>query len=204
MALSGDLAYKLAKEIKRTSDLFISPYNDDLVQNICREIRFLHNKAKETVNAMKEDPTRQAMQDPSNISQVMLYHLAVKRNKRVLFAYNRYRTSKLKDILWNVGLYSKYKRQILASLGPTEQQFLEEYGEMVNTYKQSFLEVDLGGPGGAGLEPPMDLFIEVRVIRDAGEINTEYGSLNLSKGNQFYVKRTDVESLIKAGYLIHV
>jgi GINS complex subunit 1 len=204
MASLGDAAYKLAKEAKRTADLIVSPYNDDLVQSICREIRLLHNKAKETVNTMKSDETGSAVNNPSNMSQVMLYHLSVKRNKRVLFAYHRQRVNKLKEILWNVGLQSKYRREILASLGPTEQKFLDEYGDLVNSYKQSFLEVDIGGPSGGGLDPPVDLFIEVRVLRDAGEINTEYGSLNLSKGNQFYVKRTDVESLIKAGYLIHV
>ncbi|KAG2191684.1 hypothetical protein INT46_005385 [Mucor plumbeus] len=204
MASLGDAAYKLAKEAKRTADLIVSPYNDDLVQSICREIRLLHNKAKETVNTMKSDETGSAVNNPSNMSQVMLYHLSVKRNKRVLFAYHRQRVNKLKEILWNIGLQSKYRREILASLGPTEQKFLDEYGDLVNSYKQSFLEVDIGGPSGGGLDPPVDLFIEVRVLRDAGEINTEYGSLNLSKGNQFYVKRTDVESLIKAGYLIHV
>jgi GINS complex subunit 1 len=202
MSNLGDAAYKLAKEAKRTADLFISQYNDDLVQSICREIRLLHNKAKETVNTLKDEG--RALQNPSNMSQVMLYHLTIKRNKRVLFAYHRQRVNKLKDILWNVGLQSKYRREILASLGPTEQKFLDEYGDMVNSYKQSFLEIDLGGLDGGGLDPPVDLFIEVRVLRDAGEIETEYGSLNLSKGNQFYVKRTEVESLIKAGYLIHV
>lgn len=204
MTSLGDSAYKLAKEAKRTADLFISPYNDDLVQSICREIRFLHNKALETVKSIQRDPSPDAVQDPSNMSQVMLYHLGVKRNKRVLFAYHHQRMNKMKDILWNVGLQSKYRREILASLGPTENKFLNEYNDMVNTYKQNFLDVDLGGPGGGGLEPPVDIFIEVRVLRDAGEINTEYGSLNLSKGNQFYVRRTDVESLIKAGYLVHV
>jgi GINS complex subunit 1 len=202
MSNLGDAAYKLAKEAKRTADLFISQYNDDLVQSICREIRLLHNKAKETVNTLRD--AGGALQNPSNMSQVMLYHLTIKRNKRVLFAYHRQRVNKLKDILWNVGLQSKYRREILASLGPTEQKFLDEYGDMVNAYKQSFLEIDLGGLDGGGLDPPVDLFIEVRVLRDAGEIETEYGSLNLSKGNQFYVKRTEVESLIKAGYLIHV
>lgn len=202
MSNLGDAAYKLAKEAKRTADLFISQYNDDLVQSICREIRLLHNKAKETVNNLRDE--QHALQNPSNMSQVMLYHLTIKRNKRVLFAYHRQRVNKLKDILWNVGLQSKYRREILASLGPTEQKFLDEYGDMVNAYKQSFLEIDLGGLDGGGLDPPVDLFIEVRVLRDAGEIETEYGSLNLSKGNQFYVKRTEVESLIKAGYLIHV
>lgn len=201
MASLGESAYKLAKEAKRTADLFVSPYNDDIVQGICREIRLLHNKAKEIVNQMR---SRGASHDPSSMSQAMLYHLAVKRNKRVLFAYHRQRVNKLKEISWNVGLQSKYQREIKASLGPTEQKFLDEYADMVNTYKQGFLEIDMGGNGGAGLEPPVDLFIEVRVVRDAGEISTEYGVLNLSKGNQFYGRRTDVESLIKAGYLIHV
>ncbi|KAI8078366.1 hypothetical protein BDF21DRAFT_43329 [Thamnidium elegans] len=201
MASLGESAYKLAKEAKRTSDLFVSPYNDELIQTICREIRLLHNKAKEIVNYMK---SHGSSPDASNMSQVMLYHLAVKRNKRVLFAYHRQRINKLKEISWNVGLQSKFQREIKASLGPTEQKFLDEYADMVNIYKQSFIEIDLGGNGGAGLEPPVDLFIEVRVVRDAGEISTEYGVLNLSKGNQFYVRRTDVESLIKAGYLIHV
>jgi GINS complex subunit 1 len=201
MATLGESAYKLAKEAKRTADLFVSPYNDDLVQSICREIRLLHNKAKDTVNHMK---TTHGTNDPSSMAQVMLYHLSVKRNKRVLFAYHRQRMNKLKEISWNVGLQSKYQREIKASLGPTEQKFLDEYADMVNSYKQGFIEIDLGGNGGAGLDPPVDLFIEVRVVRDAGEISTEYGVLNLAKGNQFYVRRTDVESLIKAGYLIHV
>lgn len=204
MAALGESAYKLAKEAKRTADLFISPYNDDLVQSICREIRLLNNKAIETVNAIKQDSSGDVLQNPSTMTQVMLYHLAVKRNKRVLFAYHRQRINKLKDILWNVGLQSKYRREILTSLGPTEKSFLDDYGEIVSAYKQGFAEVDLGGMNGPGLDPPVDLFIEVRVLRDAGEINTEYGTLNLSKGNQFYVRRTDVESLIKAGYLVHV
>lgn len=201
MATLGESAFKLAKEAKRTADLFVSPYNDDLVQSICREIRLLHNKAKDTVNTMK---TTNGTNNPSNMAQVMLYHLSVKRNKRVLFAYHKQRMNKLKEISWNVGLQSKYQREIKASLGPTEQKFLDEYADMVNSYKQGFIEIDLGGNGGAGLDPPVDLFIEVRVVRDAGEISTEYGVLNLAKGNQFYVRRTDVESLIKAGYLIHV
>ncbi|KAI7884745.1 subunit of the GINS complex, partial [Mucor mucedo] len=199
MATLGESAYKLAKEAKRTSDLLVSPYNDDLVQGICREIRLLHNKAKETVNTMRS----RGGGDPSSMSQAMLYHLAVKRNKRVLFAYHRQRVNQLKEIYWNVGLQSEYQREIKASLGPTEQKFLEEYADIVNTYKQSFIEIDLGGNGGAGLDPPTDLFIEVRVVRDAGEISTEYGVLNLSKGNQLYVRRTDAEPLIKAGYLVH-
>ncbi|KAI8880760.1 subunit of the GINS complex [Backusella circina FSU 941] len=204
MTTLGDASYKLAKEAKRTADLVISPYNDTLVQSICREIRLLHNKAEQTVTQMREDTTGDALHDPNNMSQVMLYHLAVKRNKRVLFAYHRQRMNKLKELSWNVGLKSDYQRSIKNDLGKTEHKFLQEYNEILNTYKHSFMEVDIGGNGGAGLDPPVDLYIEVRVVRNGGEVNTEYGVLNLSMGNQFYVRRTDVEGLIKAGYLKHV
>ncbi|RCH90502.1 DNA replication protein psf1 [Rhizopus azygosporus] len=204
MSTLGEAAYKLAKEAKRTSDLLVTPYNDDLVQTLCRENRLFHNKAKTTVENMKASMDPNITRDPSKISQVMLYHLATKRNKRVLFAYHRQRINKLKEIYWNVGLQSEHQKEIRASLGPGEHQFLEGYVELVNAYKQHFLDIDLGGNGGVGLDPPKDLFIQVRVIRDAGEITTEYGILNLVKGNQLHVRRTDVESLIKAGYLQHV
>ncbi|KAI9280110.1 subunit of the GINS complex [Sporodiniella umbellata] len=204
MATLGESAYKLAKEAKRTADLLVSPYNDKLVQAMCKEIRVLFNQAKTTVELMNSDPDPATARTPSKISQVMLYHLTIKRNKRVLFAYHRHRVNKLKEIYWNVGLESVYQREITTSLGPTEHQFLDEYRELVDTYKQSFPDIDLGQNGGAGLDPPKDLFIEVRVLRDTGRIDTEYGGLNLLKGNHEYVRRTDVESLIKAGYLQHI
>ncbi|KAG1471863.1 hypothetical protein G6F56_001875 [Rhizopus delemar] len=206
MATLGESAYKLAKEAKRTSDLLVSSYNDKLVQALCKEIRVLFNQAKTTVEQMTADPDPDptASQNPSKISQVMLYHLTIKRNKRVLFAYHRHRINKLKELYWNVGLESVHQREITTSLGPTEHQFLRDYRELVDTYKQSFSDIDLGHNGGAGLDPPKDLFIEVRVLRDTGRIDTEYGGLNLLKGNHEYVRRTDVEALIKAGYLQHI
>jgi GINS complex subunit 1 len=204
MATLGDSSYKLAKEAKRTADLVISPYNDTLVQSICREIRQLHNKAEATVTRMREDNSGEALHDANNMAGVMLHHLTVKRDKRVLFAYHHQRINKLKELSWNVGLKSEYQRSIRNDLGKTEHKFLEEYNGILNVYKQSFMEVDIGGNGGAGLDPPIDLFIEVRVMRNGGEVNTEYGVLNLTMGNQFWVRRTDVEGLIKAGYLKHV
>ena len=41
----------------------------------------------------------------------------------------------------------------------------------------------------------------MRVLKDAGEIQTEYGAINLTKNSQFYVRQGDVESLIKQGFL---
>ncbi|CAO3587148.1 unnamed protein product [Absidia cylindrospora] len=204
MATFGESSYKLAKEAKRTSDLLVSPYNEDLVQSICRETRMLHGKAELLLESMRENNGQGDTDKTSRLAQLLMHHSAVKHNKRVLFAYHRQRMEKLKELSWDVGRQGEFQRDIKSSLGPQEHTFLEEYGEIVSSYKQGFLEIDLGGNGGVGLVPPKDLFIEVRVIKDAGEIHTEYGVLNLVKGNQYYVRRTDVETLIKAGYLKHV
>lgn len=204
----GESGDKLAREAKRTADLLVSPYNDDLVQTICRETRQLHSRAESILHAMRanaSNPDAPPPNKPSQLTQIMLHHLTVKRNKRVLFAYHRQRVEKLKELSWDVGdRRPASQREIKASLSSSEQRFLQEYGEMVNTYKQSFLDVDLGGNGGVGLDPPLDLYIEVRVLRDAGRINTEFGELNLVKGNQEFVRRSDVEALINAGYLKHI
>jgi hypothetical protein len=46
-----------------------------------------------------------------------------------------------------------------------------QYGDMLAAYKGQWTDIDLTGT----LEPPKDLFIDVRVLKDAGEIQTEYG-----------------------------
>ncbi|KAI9301274.1 hypothetical protein BJ944DRAFT_271737 [Cunninghamella echinulata] len=205
MTALGDSSYKLAKEAKRTSDLLVSPYNEELVQNICRETKLLHTKAESLLRTMRDDHSMDGTDKrTSRLAQLIMHHSTVKHNKRVLFAYHRQRIEKLKELSWDIGRQGEFQRDIKSSLGPQEHRFLQEYGDIVSSYKQSFLEIDLGGNGGVGLMPPKDLFIEVRVIKDAGEINTEYGVLNLVKGNQYYVRRTDVETLIKAGYLKHI
>ncbi|KAI9247957.1 DNA replication complex GINS protein PSF1 [Phascolomyces articulosus] len=200
--MMGESSYKLAKEAKRTSEMLISTYNDDLVQNVCREIRMLHARAEASVREMRNSDTAPP-NVPSQLTQIMLHHLTIKRNKRILFAYHHQRLGKLKELSWGVGRQSQ-ERKIKESLSKEENDFLESYGDLVNDYKSHFLDIDLGGNGGVGLDPPLDLFIEVRVLRDAGKIITEYGELNLTKGNQEFVRRSDVETLIKAGYLKHI
>lgn len=58
-----------------------------------------------------------------------------------------------------------------SSLSPEEEEYFRLYGDMLAAYKGQWTDVDLTG----SLEPPQDLFIDVRVLKDAGEIQTEYG-----------------------------
>lgn len=58
-----------------------------------------------------------------------------------------------------------------SSLSPQEEDYVRQYGDLLAAYKGQWTDIDLTG----SLEPPRDLFIDVRVLKDAGEIQTEYG-----------------------------
>lgn len=103
----------------------------------------------------------------------------MRRNKRCLLAYHRVRTEKLEELCWTgVDILEQQQpadgSQGLAghsSLSPEEEEYFRQYGDLLAAFKGQWTDVDLTGT----LEPPKDLFIDVRVLKDAGEIQTEYG-----------------------------
>lgn len=167
----------------------------------------------------------------------------MRRNKRCLLAYHRTRTEKLEELCWKgIDVLEQQQQQQQqqntdedgaasgeqavggggegSSLSPEEEEYFRLYGDMLAAYKGQWTDVDLTG----SLEPPQDLFIDVRVLKDAGEIQTEYGYfpsplshfilsllrilmlilcsvINLTKNSQLYVRQGDVERLIAQGFL---
>ena len=125
--------------------------------------------------------------EPATACAVLVNHLSMRRNKRCLLAYHRVRLDKLEEMCWNgkdvleeqqggrqdngesAGMASDTGYQ--SSLSPEEEEYVRKYGDMLAAYKGQWTDIDLTG----SLEPPKDLFIDVRVLKDAGEIQTEYG-----------------------------
>jgi len=66
----------------------------------------------------------------------------------------------------------------------------QSYGNVVN----------INGP----LNPPKELYITVRVLKDCGQVQTEFGPLYLNIHTFHYVRKSDVEHLITQGFLLHV
>ena len=124
----------------------------------------------------------------------------MRRNKRCLLAYHRVRSDKLEEMCWSgqdvldiepqqqpagagrvgsgegSGMASDAGNQ--SSLSPEEEEYVMLFGDMLAAYKGQWTDIDLTG----SLEPPRDLFIDVRVLKDAGEIQTEYGYAIVCKG----------------------
>lgn len=115
----------------------------------------------------------------------------MRRNKRCLLAYHRTRTDKLEEMVWNgkdaSDLAAQQQKGLngnqdgsgdlgsgggnSSSLSPEEEEYVRQYSDLLAAYKGQWTDIDLTG----SLEPPRDLFIDVRVLKDAGEIQTEYG-----------------------------
>ncbi|KFY03704.1 hypothetical protein O988_01303 [Pseudogymnoascus sp. VKM F-3808] len=195
----GDLGNKLAQHAKRTQGLAnLPPYQTETVRAVTREARELHKDIENITQSLNGSFT--PSEDPATACTLLVNHLFMRRNKRCLLAYHRVRTDKLEELIWN-------GEDILDA--PVQQQKAQEsYNSRIqsgNTAGGGMGNADANknnlSPEEEDLEPPRDLFIDVRVLKDAGEIQTEYGSITLTKNSQFYVRQGDVERLIAQGYL---
>jgi GINS complex subunit 1 len=159
------------------------------VRAVTREVRDLDKDASNILQLFNGsfDPST----DPATACTLLVDHLCMRRNKRCLLAYHRTRTDKLEEIVWNGNDISDLAVQQQKSpvgdqdgladlvngegnsnsLSPEEEEYVRQYIDLLAAYKGQWTDIDLTG----SLEPPRDLFIDVRVLKDAGEIQTEYG-----------------------------
>lgn len=164
----GDLAGKLVQDAKRSQSLETLPlYLEDTVRGVVREIRDLDRAIEETMEQIGSDV--QLSQDRKTSCALFVQHLCMRRNKRCLLAYQRLRADRMREMAWRE--VDAGERGVMVNLNPNEQEYWRQFSELLADYKGAWTEIDLTG----SLEPPRDLFIDVRVLKDAGEIQTEYG-----------------------------
>lgn len=145
------------------------------VRDLAREVAALITEAGGTISQS---------QDPARACSLLIDYLGMRRNKRCLLAYHRIRTDKLDRLVWSgddisaTEANARTNRQSNgtsadneSSLSPEEEEYVRLYSDLLSAYKGQWTDIDLTG----SLEPPRDLFIDVRVLKDAGEIQTEYG-----------------------------
>lgn len=214
----GDFANKLMLEAQRTKQLFhrrnfhggLPTYHDELVRNVLQEVKQLENN----IAYIRQYGSIET--DSVSRCQYLVNSLALDRNKRCLMAYHKLRTDILDTMLWedNNNILGNGNTNHTnnssntdssdangdkdTNLSHVEQEYKKEYSQLITDLNNgTFTNIDLTG----SLLPPSDIFIDVRVLKDAGEIQTEYGTFKLVKDSQFFVRQSDVERLIQQGYL---
>ncbi len=155
-----------------------------MVRAVIREVRELDANASTLLAPLGGafDPSA----DPATACALLVDHLSMRRNKRCLLAYHRVRTAKLERLCWagHDVLHDRREGGGEATTpadgttpsganapSPDEEDYAGRYADLVAAWKGHWTDIDLGG----SLEPPRELFIDVRVLKDAGEIQTEYG-----------------------------
>ena len=144
---------KLVKEALRTRDSpSIPPYRDDLIKNTLSEITNLSNLTLVKTGAASQ-----------TIRETLL-----ERNKRCVLAYQRERMDRYKKLLWLCGATSSSVLPVKSRQAASvyEQTFVKEYQDLVTTWKGLWLDIDVG----ASIVPPKNVFIEIRVLQDCGEV----------------------------------
>lgn len=165
---------------KRTQALPQLPaYQTELVRTVVREVRELNREVTSLLEPFSGSFNPSS--EPATACALLVSHLSMRRNKRCLLAYHRVRTDKLEEMCWDgvdiIGNEQTAESSAMASestkssLSPEEEEYVRLYGDLLAAYKGQWTDIDLTG----SLEPPTDLFIDVRVLKDAGEIQTEYG-----------------------------
>ena len=125
--------------------------------------------------------------DPGTACGLLVNHLAMRRNKRCLLAYHRVRAQRIEEDVWAgrdpLEVASGTRKDGAADAGdcgpdgggsnlsPEEEEYARQYNDLLAAFKGQWTDIDLTG----SLEPPLELFIDVRVIKDAGVVEMEYG-----------------------------
>ncbi|EGZ24604.1 hypothetical protein PHYSODRAFT_554712 [Phytophthora sojae] len=177
---------ELLRELQRSD--WLPPYNEDLVRQVVEESGLLHEELNRKLETFKEGM-------PKSVEcALVVSHQGLLRNKRCLLAYLHHRMEKIKALRWETGTI--IPGPLAQNLCQREVQFFNQYDQMLTDYMADF-ELDLS----ADLKPPKDLYVEVRVLRDCGEVMTESGLVNLEAHSQHFLRRVDVEQLIRQGLL---
>ena len=128
--------------------------------------------------------------------EFVYYTQCYRRNLRYLLTYFLHRLKKMRELRWETGtVLPEHLRN--ETLCKRELLYFNEYNDALAMYNEN-VGFDLMSEA---LEPPRDLFVEIRVLKGCGEIMTERGPVNLDQGSTHYLKRTDIEHLIRLGHV---
>lgn len=218
----GDQALSLItashrQTLSTTPQLPLPKYALPLILSICLETRQLG----QSISAAAAQHGQVSLsQDRALVCSLTVQHLAARRNKRCLLAYLSSRVGGIKERWWDAGgglahlLESNGSASgagsgdadapdLRSALSPQELDFLRGYNNLLLDYKSDFLDVlDLS----AGVDkPPGEFMVDVRVLKDAGEVVLEGGErIDFRKGERFRLARSQVERLIVQGFLEEV
>lgn len=175
-------------------------FDEEGVRKVLAEMNELYTMILDTMEGEEGQVTDHAI-----ACGLLVQHETVNRNKRCLMAYFEHRMEKLSALRWDTGIV--IPAHVKPLLSASEVEFFRKYqSEALNAYmnepsKDTISLDSIGLDLTQDLQPPKDLFVEVLVKEDCGEIMTDTGPLRLEKHSRHFVRRVQVAHLIRQGKL---
>ncbi|GAB5029706.1 dna replication complex gins protein psf1 [Nannochloropsis oceanica] len=187
----GQKGRELLQELKRSD--WLPLYSEDAVSRCLLECQGHMAQIRPALaQEMTEVP-------PEYLVALSVHLQNILRNKRCLLAYMQHRLDKVRELRWDTG-GAVIPTHLQRKLSAKETEFFASYDKLLSEYMGHYPLLDLTG----SILPPKEMCIEVRVLADCGEVMTDQGPVNLKKGTNHFLRRADVEGLIRQGLLQHV
>ena len=152
----------------------------------------------ESRNLQKLDGVNMA--NPEDSAAPIVRMLTVLRNRDMLLCYLRHRIGRVEQARWDVA--GKLPDEALELLSPNELEYDREYASLLSEFQTSY-DLDLT----RDTKPPSDLYIKVLAREEVGAfIGAESGATidPIRAGDTIFLRRGDVEPLIRQGRLEHL
>jgi len=203
MVLHAKKSAQLLRDLQRAR--WLPPFNEKVIKEVAEEI---NNDFREfmSLTRMLDSDLAEDLEVPQDTAGgLMLYTDLMERNKRNILIYLNERLEKIEELRWEIG--HMIPEDKLGMLSEAEKVYLYRYNDILDNYMRHYVpECKAGLDLTADVEAPEEMNVQVRVLDDSvGEILTpDSGVVRLQKGCQLFLKRTDVEHLIRAGKVEHV
>ena len=211
----GERSLELISSLKRAREGTLPPYNEDGIRQVgnCNNVSLLHSAPRMVTLLQVLEETRVLFEQNQSevratsdgeqglLSGIQLRHACLEQNQRCLLAYAYNRLNTVREIRWDLG--SVLPEEIRQCMCEEEVQWFSRYNRLLAGYMRSV--------GGGTIDltlhttPPKGLLVEVQCLEDYGEFETEDGTVvQLKKGTQHNLPRSQCEHLIRQGVLKHI
>ncbi|XP_061693541.1 DNA replication complex GINS protein PSF1 isoform X2 [Syngnathoides biaculeatus] len=189
-------AADLIRELRRSNDGQLPAFNEDGVRQVLQETEALYEHNQADVHETKSGRTADLL--PS----IRLRHCCLLRNRRCVTAYLYDRLLRIRALRWEYG--SVLPANVRFHMSAEELRWFGRYKKSLACFMRS-----VGGGGGLDVtqdtKAPKSLYIQVRCVKDHGQLELDDGTLVLLKKNtQHFLPRCKCEHLIRQGVLEHV
>ncbi|XP_061693540.1 DNA replication complex GINS protein PSF1 isoform X1 [Syngnathoides biaculeatus] len=213
-------AADLIRELRRSNDGQLPAFNEDGVRQVLQETEALYEHNQADVHETKSGRTADLL--PS----IRLRHCCLLRNRRCVTAYLYDRLLRIRALRWEYGsvlpanvrfhmsaeeVSAPDEIRRPASADPPARSLVCAQLRWFGRYKKSLACFMRSVGGGGGLDvtqdtkAPKSLYIQVRCVKDHGQLELDDGTLVLLKKNtQHFLPRCKCEHLIRQGVLEHV